>query len=55
MLGATTNQSPKTDVGNVWGYFAGPLAAKESEKGTGKGRESEEKAPPKARVKQSTN
>ena len=44
----------KTDVSNVWGYFAGPSTAKESEKGTRKGRQSEEKGPPKARVKHST-
>ena len=43
----------KTDVGNVWGYFAGP-SAKDSEKGTRKGKEWEEKAPPKAPVKQAT-
>ena len=43
----------KMDAGNVWAYFAGPLA-KESERATGQVRESEEKAPPKARVKQST-
>ena len=38
---------------NVCGYFAGP-SAKDNKKGAGKGKESEEKAPPKARMKQST-